>query len=128
MKEAVALVRKHAPTAKIVLGGYGTVLDDMQLAPYGDHICREEGVAWFRALLGEPPRPMPYDHPLVTLKLRVFSILIDRTGVILPGWAARTAAIFVARRTFLSGATFGCFPLAMTSSASSSAILRPTPA
>jgi len=52
MKEAVALVRKHAPNAKIVLGGYGTVLGDAQLAPYGDHICREEGVAWFRALLG----------------------------------------------------------------------------
>jgi haloalkane dehalogenase len=85
MKEAVALVRKHAPTAKIVLGGYGTVLDDAQLAPYGDHICREEGVAWFRALLGEPPRPMPYDHPLVTLKLRVFSIPVDRTGMIFAG-------------------------------------------
>jgi haloalkane dehalogenase len=85
MKEAVALVRKHAPAAKIVLGGYGTVLDDAQLAPYGDHICREEGVAWFRALLGEPPRPMPYDHPLVTLQLRVLSIPTDRTGMIFAG-------------------------------------------
>jgi len=85
MKEAVALVRKHAPAAKIVLGGYGTVLDDQTLAPYGDHICREEGVAWFRALLGETPRPMPYDHPLVTLQLRVFSIPMDRTGMIFAG-------------------------------------------
>ena len=85
MKEAVALVRKHAPAAKIVLGGYGTVLDDAQLAPYGDHICREEGVAWFRALLGERPRPMPYDHPLVTLQLRVFSLPMDRTGMIFAG-------------------------------------------
>ena len=85
MKEAVALVRKHAPAAKIVLGGYGTVLDDAELAPYGDYICREEGVAWFRALLGEPPRPLPYDHPLVTLQLRVFSIPMDRTGMIFAG-------------------------------------------
>ncbi len=85
MKEVVALVRKHAPRAKVVLGGYGTVLDDATLAPYGDYICREEGVAYFRALLEEPPRPMPYDHPLVTLNLRVFSIPVDRTGMIFAG-------------------------------------------
>jgi haloalkane dehalogenase len=85
MKEAVALVRKHAPRAKIVLGGYGTVLDDATLAPYGDHICRGEGVEFFRALLNEPPRPKPYDHPLVLLDLKVFSIPMDRTGVIFAG-------------------------------------------
>jgi len=85
MKEAVALVRKHAPRAKIVLGGYGTVLDDATLAPYGDYFCRGEGVAFFRALLNEPPRPMPYDHPLVMLNLKVFSVPMDRTGVIFAG-------------------------------------------
>jgi haloalkane dehalogenase len=85
MKEAVALVRKYAPRAKVVLGGYGTVLDDATLAPYADHVCREEGVGYFRRLLGEPPRPMPYDHPLVTLDLKVFSIPMDRTGVIFAG-------------------------------------------
>ncbi len=85
MKEAVALVRKHAPRAKIVLGGYGTVLDDATLAPYGDHICRGEGVEFFRSLLNEPPRPKPYDHPLVLLDLKVFSIPMDRTGVIFAG-------------------------------------------
>ncbi len=85
MKEVVALVRKHAPRAKIVLGGYGTVLDDATLAPYGDYFCRGEGVAFFRALLNEPPRPMPYDHPLVMLSLKVFSMPMDRTGVIFAG-------------------------------------------
>ena len=85
MKEVVALVRQHAPRAKIVLGGYGTVLDDATLAPYGDYFCRGEGVAFFRALLNEPPRPMPYDHPLVMLNLKVFSIPMDRTGVIFAG-------------------------------------------
>ena len=85
MKEVVALVRKYAPAAKIVLGGYGTVLDDRTLAPFGDHVCREEGVGFMRALLGEPPRPMPYDHPLVTTTLRVFSVPVDRTGLIFAG-------------------------------------------
>ena len=54
MKETVALIRKYAPKSKIVLGGYGTVLKDEVLKPYGDYICREEGVAFFRRLLGEP--------------------------------------------------------------------------
>ena len=85
MKESVALVRKYAPQAKIVLGGYGTVLDDATLLQYGDHICREEGVGYFRRLLGEPPRSMPYDHPLVMLDLKVFSMPMDRTGVIFAG-------------------------------------------
>ncbi|HUY15675.1 MAG TPA: hypothetical protein VMX16_18905 [Terriglobia bacterium] len=85
MKEVVALVRKYAPAAQIVLGGYGTVLDDRTLLPYADFICREEGVGFFRALLGEPARPMPYDHPLVMTTLRVFSIPVDRTGMIFAG-------------------------------------------
>ena len=85
MKEAVALIHQHAPNAKIVLGGYGTVLDDQTLAPYGDHICRGEGVSFFREVLGEPPRPMPYVHPLVTHTLRVLSVPQQRTGMIFAG-------------------------------------------
>lgn len=85
MKEMVGLIRKHAPNARVVLGGYGTVLDDETLAPYADHICREEGVGFFRALLGEPPRALPYDHPLVVSTLRVFSVPVGRTGMIFAG-------------------------------------------
>ncbi len=85
MKEVVALVREHAPRARVVLGGYGTVLDDATLAPYANYICREEGVGFFRALLGEPPRPLPYDHPLVVSTLRVFSVPVGRTGLIFAG-------------------------------------------
>src|SRR5258707_1234637 len=54
MKETVALIRQYAPNSKIVLGGYGTVLKDEALKPYGDYICPEEGVGFFRRLLGEP--------------------------------------------------------------------------
>jgi len=85
MKEIVALVRQYAPQARVVLGGYGTVVDDATLAPYADHICREEGVGFFRALLGEPPRPLPYDHPLVVSRLKVLSVPVRRTGMIFAG-------------------------------------------
>jgi hypothetical protein len=74
MKEMVALIRRYAPQSKIVLGGYGTVLSDDVLKPYADFICREEGVAFFRRILGEPDIPMPYKHPLIVSRLKLFSL------------------------------------------------------
>lgn len=53
MRAMCSAVRELSPESEIVLGGYGTMLPECE--PYGDHICREEGVAFFRRLLGEPP-------------------------------------------------------------------------
>ncbi|MFO0984971.1 MAG: radical SAM protein [Planctomycetota bacterium] len=85
LKQVVALIREHAPRAEIVLGGYGTVLGDEVLAPFGDHVCREEGVAFMRRLLGEPPMAMPYRHPMIVNPLRVFGMRVSSTGVVLAG-------------------------------------------
>ncbi len=85
MKEVVALVRKYSPQSKIVLGGYGTVAPDEMLRPYGDHICREEGVGFMRGLLGEPEIRMPYRQPLIINPLRVFGKQISRTGIVFAG-------------------------------------------
>ncbi len=85
MKETVALIRQHAPNSKIVLGGYGTVLKDDALKPYGDYICREEGVGFFRRLLGEPEPPMPYKQPKLISTLKIFGWQVSSTGKILAG-------------------------------------------
>ena len=85
MKEAVALIRQYAPRTKIILGGYGTVLSDSVLQPYSDYICREEGVAFMRRLLGEPEIPMPYKHPLIVSRLKVFGQQVSETGMIFAG-------------------------------------------
>ncbi|MGB5881032.1 MAG: hypothetical protein WBH85_13475 [Thermoanaerobaculia bacterium] len=85
MKEMVALIRRYAPQSKIVLGGYGTVLNDEVLKPYADFICREEGIAFFRRVLGEPELPMPYKHPLIGGRLKVFSLPVSGTGKIFAG-------------------------------------------
>ena len=53
VRRMVKLIRKHAPQARIILGGYGTVLPDEILSPYTDEICREEGIGFTRRLLGE---------------------------------------------------------------------------
>ncbi len=85
MKEIVALIRRYAPKSRIVLGGYGTVLGEEFLKPYGDHICRGEGVEFFRKLLGEEHHPGPYQHPLVVSRLKVFGLPAGNTGMIFAG-------------------------------------------
>jgi haloalkane dehalogenase len=85
MTRMSALIRKHAPRSKIILGGYGTVLSDDELLPYGDFICREEGVGYLRKVMGEPALPMPYDHPLITNRLKVFSVPVGSNGMIFSG-------------------------------------------
>ena len=102
MKEVVALIRKHAPQSKIVLGGYGTILKDEVLKPYGDYICREEGVAFFRRLLGEPEIPMPYKHPLIVSWLKVFGWKVSGTGKIFAGLGCPNGCDFCCTSHFFS--------------------------
>ena len=85
LKEIAELIRQHSPTSKIILGGYGTVLADEELAPYADFICREEGVGFMRRLLGESQTEMPYKHPLMISELKVFSATASKTGMIFAG-------------------------------------------
>jgi radical SAM superfamily enzyme YgiQ (UPF0313 family) len=102
MKDAVALIRKYAPHSKIVLGGYGTVLNDQELKPFGDYICREEGVAFFRRLLGEPQISMPYRHPLMVSWLKVFGYKVSGTGKILAGLGCPNGCDFCCTSHFFS--------------------------
>jgi radical SAM superfamily enzyme YgiQ (UPF0313 family) len=102
MKETVALIRKYAPHSKIVLGGYGTVLKDDVLKPYADFICREEGVGYFRRLLGEPEIPMPYKHPLIVSWLKVFGWKVSGTGKIFAGLGCPNGCDFCCTSHFFS--------------------------
>ncbi len=85
MKEMAGLVRKYSPASKIILGGYGTVLNDDTLKQYGDYFCRGEGISFMRQLLGEPPISAPYKHPLIENTLKVFSIPASTSGTIFAG-------------------------------------------
>jgi radical SAM superfamily enzyme YgiQ (UPF0313 family) len=102
MKETVALIRKYAPRSRVVLGGYGTVLNDDVLKPYADHICREEGVAFMRRLLGEPELPMPYQHPLIVSRLKVFGQPVSNTGMIFAGLGCPNGCDFCCTSHFFS--------------------------
>jgi radical SAM superfamily enzyme YgiQ (UPF0313 family) len=102
MKEVVALIRQYAPNSKIVLGGYGTVLKDEELKPYGDYFCREEGVGFFRRLLGEPEMPMPYKQPLLVSWLKVFGSKVSATGQIFAGLGCPNGCDFCCTSHFFS--------------------------
>ena len=102
MKRTVELIRQYAPNSKIVLGGYGTVLKDEALKPYGDYICREEGVGFFRRLLGEPEIPMPYKQPLLVSPLRIFGWEVSNTGKIFGGLGCPNGCDFCCTSHFFS--------------------------
>ncbi len=85
MEEMVDLIRKHSPGTEIILGSYGTVLSDEVLKQYGDHICREEGVAFMRRLLGEPEIHMPYAHPVVINPMKIFGKKVSQSGMVFAG-------------------------------------------
>jgi radical SAM superfamily enzyme YgiQ (UPF0313 family)/anti-anti-sigma regulatory factor len=84
MKELSALVRKYSPSSKIILGGYGTVLPDEALKPFGDYICRGEGVTFMRGLLGQPPLA-EHKHPVIDSHMKIFSKTVSYTGMIFAG-------------------------------------------
>jgi len=73
LRRMAHLMRKFSSRSKIILGGYGTVLPDHELTPFGDFICREEGIGFMRRLLGEN-HDSPIRHPYAPIESpRVFS-------------------------------------------------------
>jgi len=100
LKRMSALVRKYAPQSKIILGGYGTVMSDEELDPYGDYFCRGEGVEFVRDVLGEEPKPQPYGHPLIINGLKIFSMPVGNNGMIFGGLGCPNGCDFCATSHF----------------------------
>ena len=65
-KRMAELCRTYSPRSKIILGGYGTKISGIEDMVTHDYICRDDGVKWFRALLGEDTE-RPLKHPLLKL-------------------------------------------------------------
>jgi radical SAM superfamily enzyme YgiQ (UPF0313 family) len=92
----VQAIRREAPSAKIILGGYGTALGEESLAPYADHICQGEGVSFMRELLGERP-DAPIVQPTITQLQSLFSLpVLSRTGYVFAGLGCPNGCDFCA--------------------------------
>lgn len=86
-KRMANLVRKYAPESSIILGGHGTMIPGIEKMIEHDHICREEGVTWFRRLLGEDENGFmkhPALHASLAKKHCGIPIRSD-SAVLLPG-------------------------------------------
>ena len=86
-KRMAQLVRRHAPQSKIVLGGHGTRIGELDKLIDCDHICCGEGVKWFRRLLGEDP-DRPFKHPVMPSGFRksIMGIPVaTNAAVLVPG-------------------------------------------
>ncbi|MBN2495409.1 MAG: hypothetical protein JXR96_12515 [Deltaproteobacteria bacterium] len=94
-------VRKVSPASEIILGGYGTAMSDAELAPCTyDHICRGEGVAFMRELLGES-LTTPIVQPTITQQQSLFSIpLLGRVGYLFAGLGCPNGCDFCATSHF----------------------------
>jgi len=86
-KKMVELVRKHSPKSKIILGGHGTQIPDIEKLIDCDHVARGEGVRWLRKFFNEKV-DAPIRHPLIPSaeNKRFMGIpLLSKSGMLMPG-------------------------------------------
>ncbi len=85
------LIRRHQPHATIVVGGHIANLDRLADRIDADHVVRGEGVAWFRAFLGESvDRPIVHPRIVSGYGARAMGITLpagpqDVAATVIPG-------------------------------------------
>lgn len=92
------LIRQISPKTKIIVGGHGTAVKDIEKLVDCDYVCRGEGVSWFRRLLGEPA-DQGLLHPALfsTVNRRVMGVPLPGTAaVLIPGLGCVNACSFCA--------------------------------
>lgn len=86
-KKMAEIVREESPSAKIILGGHGVSIAEIeQLVPH-DYLCRGDGVPFLRKLFGEA-EDTPVRHPLLhsSYNRKVMGVpLAKASGVLMPG-------------------------------------------
>jgi len=95
-QQMAVLIRRHAPQAKIILGGHGTSLPDVDKLIDCDYVCRGEGIRFMRKLLGEEVE-RPIVHPMMAIAYAKYlmGVHLPSDGVILmPGVGCPNACRF----------------------------------
>jgi len=89
VREMCRLIREYQPGATIVVGGHIAAKEDIRDRIDADHICRGEGIRWFRRFLGQDENG-PIRHPMVYSGFGVRVL-----GVTLPLRPGNTAAMLI---------------------------------
>ena len=107
------LVREHSPGSAIVLGGHGTSVENIEQLIPCDHVCRGEGVRFFRELLGEDTSAK-IEHPMVYAYFNryVMGVPMRPTeGMIMPGVGCANACNFCATSHFFQKKYIALLPM-----------------
>ncbi len=88
VKKMCELIRKHAPDAKIIVGGHIANLADLDKLIDADFIVKGEGISWFRKYLGQDVKA-PVKHPAIISGFgnRIFGISLpgkDTAATLIP--------------------------------------------
>ena len=67
----VEKTRKNSPKSRIILGGFGTVIPDLEQLVDVEYICRGEGIRFIRNISGQSAE-YTFTHPVVTSKIIEF--------------------------------------------------------
>ncbi len=89
-------IREHHPETRIILGGYGTIIPDIQRSVPCDEICRGEGVRWLREYFGDDTEA-PIHHPQISgpAYQRIYGHQVEPRGsVLLPGVGCENGCTF----------------------------------
>ncbi len=101
-KKMAEIVREVAPTTKIILGGHGTPIPDIEKLIECDYVIRGEGITQLRKLFGEDV-DAPIVHPAMpgSDNKRILGLpLPQRNAVLVPGVGCPNACRFCATSHF----------------------------
>jgi len=86
-KKMAMLVREVAPQTKIILGGHGVAIPNIEDLIEHDYICKGEGIKCLRELFGEDVNA-PIKHPTIhsSFNRHLMGLPLGKTsGVLMPG-------------------------------------------
>jgi hypothetical protein len=86
-KKMADLVRKYSPKSRIILGGHGSMIPDIEKLISCDHVARGEGIEWMRKYFGEDINK-PINHPVIPTKGTRTLLGVTKatnSGFLLPG-------------------------------------------
>jgi len=98
VKRMVEYVRQHSPETKIIVGGHGTSIPNLDEFLDYDEVCRGEGVSWLRQYFGEPAT-QHIEHPSVVSSVNSWvygAPIIANAAIIVPGVGCQNSCRFCA--------------------------------
>ncbi|MHA1583664.1 MAG: B12-binding domain-containing radical SAM protein, partial [Promethearchaeota archaeon] len=99
-KRMAEYIRENYPEIKIILGGYGTTIPELDKIISYDEKCIGEGVRWLQQYFGEKERlDQPVIHPVIQnpISSRIYGYQsIPRAAVLLPGLGCENGCEFCA--------------------------------